>query len=158
MSDTLAKYELFIGGAWVPSSSGETFEALQPYTGRPWAQIPIACSEDVDRAVRSARAAQPRWRAESARVRARLLRRLGNLIAEHAEHLASVETQMASSYWEKRRTGSITTMISNTGPAGRTRFTGTSYPWTSLRSFTTSCESHLGSSEQSRLGIRPSCC
>lgn len=92
MSDTLTKYELFIGGAWVPSSSGETFEALQPYTGRPWAQIPIAGSEDVDRAVRSARAAQPRWRAESARVRARKLRRLGDLIAGHAEHLARIET------------------------------------------------------------------
>jgi (Z)-2-((N-methylformamido)methylene)-5-hydroxybutyrolactone dehydrogenase len=92
VSDTLTKYELFIGGAWVPSSSGETFEALQPYTGRPWAQIPIAGEEDVDRAVRSARQAQPRWRAESARVRARMLRRVGNLIAEHAEHLASVET------------------------------------------------------------------
>ena len=37
--------------------SGETFESVNPYTGRVWAKVPEAGDEDVDRAVRAARAA-----------------------------------------------------------------------------------------------------
>jgi acyl-CoA reductase-like NAD-dependent aldehyde dehydrogenase len=50
-------YKMFIGGEWVDSLSWNTFESINPYTGRAWATAPEAGEEDVDRAVRTARAA-----------------------------------------------------------------------------------------------------
>src|SRR3569623_258991 len=51
------RYRMLIGGEWVDARSGETFESVDPFTGRPWADIPRAGPEDVDAAVRAARAA-----------------------------------------------------------------------------------------------------
>jgi (Z)-2-((N-methylformamido)methylene)-5-hydroxybutyrolactone dehydrogenase len=50
-------YRMLIGGEWVDALSGETFESINPYTGRAWATAPEAGEEDVDRAVKAARAA-----------------------------------------------------------------------------------------------------
>src|SRR3954470_13595594 len=88
------KYRMLIGGEWVEARSGETFESVDPFTGRPWADIPRAGPEDVDAAVRAARAAFDGgpWPAMSGTERARLMRRLAELIAENAERIAVVET------------------------------------------------------------------
>ena len=48
---------------------------------------------DVDRAVRAARTAFPQWRATFGKERARLMRRLADLIARDAEHLGAIETR-----------------------------------------------------------------
>ena len=50
------RYRMLIGGEWVDARSGETFETVDPFTGRAWATIPTAGAEDVDAAVRAARA------------------------------------------------------------------------------------------------------
>jgi (Z)-2-((N-methylformamido)methylene)-5-hydroxybutyrolactone dehydrogenase len=91
---SLKRYRMLIGGEWVDARSGETFETVNPYTGRPWALIPRAGAEDVDAAVRAARAAFDAgpWRRTTAVERGRLLRRLAELIAENAERIAIVET------------------------------------------------------------------
>ena len=47
---------MLIGGEWVDARSGETFESVDPFTGRVWAEIANAGPEDVDAAVRAARA------------------------------------------------------------------------------------------------------
>jgi (Z)-2-((N-methylformamido)methylene)-5-hydroxybutyrolactone dehydrogenase len=85
---------MFVGGAWVDARSGATFETVNPFTGRAWAEIPRAGSEDVDDAVSAARAAfdDGPWPQASGNDRARLLRRLADLIAEHAGRIAIVET------------------------------------------------------------------
>ncbi|MDX6409328.1 MAG: (Z)-2-((N-methylformamido)methylene)-5-hydroxybutyrolactone dehydrogenase [Gaiellaceae bacterium] len=88
-------YLLHIGGADVEAESGETFDALNPTTGKAWADHSLGGSKDVDRAVRAAGAAfeSEAWRALSATRRGRLMMRWADLIAEHAEDIAEVEVR-----------------------------------------------------------------
>ena len=86
---------MLIGGDWVHSGLGETFDSFNPFTGKAWAQIPRATPDDVDRAVGAARTAfaNPDWRELSATQRGELLHSLGNLIAARADELAAFETR-----------------------------------------------------------------
>src|SRR5207247_5150051 len=56
--------KLFIGGRWVESASGKTFETLDPATGQVLTRVAEAGAEDVDRAVAAARRSFDRgtWR------------------------------------------------------------------------------------------------
>jgi aldehyde dehydrogenase (NAD+) len=87
------RYDLFINGAWTKASDGRTFPSTDPFQDRVWAELPLASAADVDSAVRAARAAFPQWRAMFGKDRARLIRRLADLIARDAEHLGSIETR-----------------------------------------------------------------
>jgi acyl-CoA reductase-like NAD-dependent aldehyde dehydrogenase len=86
--------EMLVGGAWTGACSGKTFESINPYTGRAWATVPEADEEDVHRAVRAARETfdEGPWGKMTGTERARLMRRLAELIAENAESLAVVES------------------------------------------------------------------
>jgi (Z)-2-((N-methylformamido)methylene)-5-hydroxybutyrolactone dehydrogenase len=88
------RYRMLIGGEWVDARSGETFESVDPFTGRVWAEIPNAGPADVDAAVRAARAAfdDGPWPRMAGTERARLMRRLADLIAARAQEIAVVET------------------------------------------------------------------
>ncbi len=84
----------FVDGAYVAAASGETFECINPSTGRAVARIAACDAEDVDRAVRGARAAFEAgiWSRSAPKQRKRVLTRLAALIEEHAEELALLET------------------------------------------------------------------
>ncbi|WP_406128629.1 aldehyde dehydrogenase family protein [Streptomyces canus] len=86
---------LFIGGEWQAAASGAEFETLDPATGQPHAQVSLAGAADADAAVRAARAAleNPEWAGLTPARRARILWRIGDLIEEHAEELAELETR-----------------------------------------------------------------
>jgi acyl-CoA reductase-like NAD-dependent aldehyde dehydrogenase len=88
------QYRMLIGGSWVDAVEGDTFESVDPFTGRPWAVLPRAGPADVDRAVRAARAAfdDGPWRRTTGVERARLMRRLAALIDENASRIAVVES------------------------------------------------------------------
>jgi acyl-CoA reductase-like NAD-dependent aldehyde dehydrogenase len=88
-------YKMLIGGQSVDALAGETFESVNPYTGEAWARIPRGRSPDADRAVRAAKAAaaDPAWANITATARGHLLRRFGDLIAQHAERLADTEVR-----------------------------------------------------------------
>lgn len=92
---SLQRYQVHIGGQWCDAASGKRFESLNPYDGKAWASLPECGPEDVDRAVMAAHEAFTRgpWPAMNASQRGALLRRLGDLIAEHAEHLAAIEVR-----------------------------------------------------------------
>jgi (Z)-2-((N-methylformamido)methylene)-5-hydroxybutyrolactone dehydrogenase len=92
--DGIHNYRMLVGGEWVEAISGKTFESVNPYTGRVWATAPEAGEEDVDRAVRAAREAfdEGPWGRMTGTERARLLRRLAELIAENADLIARVES------------------------------------------------------------------
>jgi malonate-semialdehyde dehydrogenase (acetylating)/methylmalonate-semialdehyde dehydrogenase len=79
-----------IGGAWVPSASGETLEDRDPATGRLLARVPLSTATDVDAAVRAARAAQAQWRATSPVVRARAVMKLRDVLDSHRDELAEL--------------------------------------------------------------------
>ncbi|MBC3191783.1 aldehyde dehydrogenase [Pseudonocardia sp. C8] len=84
---------MLIGGEWVDSRTGDRFDSVDPYTGTTWASVPSAGPDDVDRAVRAARSAlDGPWGALTATARGRLVRRLGELLARHADELGAVET------------------------------------------------------------------
>lgn len=86
-------YKMFIDGHWVDSASGEVFETQNPFTGETWASIPKGGKDDAERAVLAAHKAftSGPWPKLTASDRGHLLRRLGDLIAENAEHLARIE-------------------------------------------------------------------
>ena len=92
---TLSKYEILIGGEWQKSNSDAYFETYNPYTGKPWALVPRCNEEDAARAVDAASDAFERgpWPAMTATQRGALLRKLGDLLAEHAEPLAQTEVR-----------------------------------------------------------------
>ncbi len=88
-------YQAFIGGRWVEPAGGQSFESFNPYTAKPWALIPRCGAADVARAVEAAKTAFERgeWPAMTPTRRGAVLRRLGDLILQHAERLATVETR-----------------------------------------------------------------
>ena len=48
---TLARFQMCIDGQWLDALSGKTFESLDPSSAQPWALLPDAAEEDVERAV-----------------------------------------------------------------------------------------------------------
>ena len=75
---------LLIGGEWVEAASGKTFETVNPATGEVLADIAGGEAEDIDRAVRAARAAfdDGPWRRMTPSERGKLIWRIGDLILE----------------------------------------------------------------------------
>jgi aldehyde dehydrogenase (NAD+)/betaine-aldehyde dehydrogenase len=69
------------------------FEVLDPSTGRVLARVARGGAEQVDAAVRAARAASPGWRRTSPADRGAALRRLGELVARDREELALLESR-----------------------------------------------------------------
>jgi phenylacetaldehyde dehydrogenase len=89
-----SEHAMLIGGEWVPAASGQTFETFDPATGEVLATIARGTSEDIDRAVKTARAAfeDGPWRRMTPSDRGRAIHRLGDLILEHGDELATLET------------------------------------------------------------------
>ena len=86
-------YQLFIGGKWEPSSSKGTVPVYDPSTEEVIAQVPDANAQDVDRAVRAARAAfdEGPWRSTTAQERGRVLFKLADKVRKEAANLAELE-------------------------------------------------------------------
>jgi 4-guanidinobutyraldehyde dehydrogenase / NAD-dependent aldehyde dehydrogenase len=84
----------FVDGEYVDAASGETFPKINPATGIEVAQVAAGDAEDVDRAVRGARAAFESgvWSRSAPRQRKKVLTRFAALIEEHADELALLET------------------------------------------------------------------
>jgi len=86
--------KLFIGGRWVDSATGRTFDTIDPATGEILAKVAEAGPEDVDRAVAAARKSFDGgvWRSLPPAERAKALWRAGDLIEEHAMELAQLDS------------------------------------------------------------------
>ena len=90
----LPLYELQVAGESSPPASGRFYETVDPYTGRSWARVPDAGDEDVDRAVKAARAAfEGEWGELTGFQRSRLMHRLADLIERDADRLAELESR-----------------------------------------------------------------
>lgn len=90
----LEPYDLYVDGQSRRAASGERFESFDPYRGRAWALVGRGGPEDVEAAVAAASRAfhGSAWRSINATGRGRLLRKLGDLVAENAERLGRIET------------------------------------------------------------------
>jgi len=85
---------LLIGGEWVASQSNTTVAVIDPATGRQIATAADAGEADVDRAVSAARQAleQGPWATMLPSQREALIWRLADLIDEHSDELAELES------------------------------------------------------------------
>ncbi len=95
ISSTLAKPgRLLINNRWEEAASGKTFPTYNPATGEVLAWVAEGDKEDIDRAVRAARAAfeKGRWPGMTTSERGRLIWKLADLIEEHLEEFAELET------------------------------------------------------------------
>lgn len=86
--------QAFIEGQWVNAISGETFETINPATGKTITTIAACDKGDIDKAVASARAAfnDGRWSALHPSQRGKVLIKFAELIERHADELAVLET------------------------------------------------------------------
>ncbi|MCO6412005.1 MAG: aldehyde dehydrogenase [Thiogranum sp.] len=86
--------QAFIDGAFADAASGKTFECVNPASGQVLTRVAECGSEDVDRAVKAARKAfeSGAWRDLPPRERKRIMMRFADLIDEHVEEIALLET------------------------------------------------------------------
>jgi phenylacetaldehyde dehydrogenase len=85
--------KMLINGKWVEAASGKTFPTYNPATGEVLARIAEGDREDIDRAVKAARAAFETglWRKMTPSERGRAIWKLGDLIQENLEEFAELE-------------------------------------------------------------------
>ncbi|MFD0370926.1 aldehyde dehydrogenase family protein [Streptomyces sp. NPDC127114] len=83
---------MYIGGEWRPAASTETVPVVDPATEQVVARVPAGTAEDVDAAVRAARAAFPGWAATPPAERAARLGALRDALAARAEEIAATVT------------------------------------------------------------------
>jgi len=99
VSVSVTQHKQFIGGEWVESSSGETMEVLNPATGEAIAEVPRGTADDVERAVEAAEKAWAEWQDKTPKDRMELLLALADVIDEHAEELARLESSNVGKPW-----------------------------------------------------------
>jgi betaine-aldehyde dehydrogenase len=112
MASTTETLSNFIDGERV-SSGGETEAVLNPATGEELARAPISSAEDVDAAVRAARAAFEGWSGTTPAQRAQALLELADLVEEHADELARLEALNAGKPIEAVKSDEIPVMADN---------------------------------------------
>ena len=90
---TAAPRKLFINGQWTDAASGKSFETPNPATGETLARVAEGDAEDINRAVRAARAAfDGPWSRMTPSERGRIIWRIGDLILAHTDELAQLES------------------------------------------------------------------
>ena len=84
----------FIGGEWVRSADGRSIPVLDPSTGEVFAEIARGGLQDIDAAVRAARAAfEGAWGAVAPADRGRMLMKLSQLLVVESDRLARIESR-----------------------------------------------------------------
>jgi phenylacetaldehyde dehydrogenase len=88
------KQKMLINGKWVEAASGKTFPTYNPATGEVLAHVAEGDREDIDRAVKAARAAFETgpWHKMPPAGRAKLIWKLADLIEQHLEEFAQLES------------------------------------------------------------------
>jgi acyl-CoA reductase-like NAD-dependent aldehyde dehydrogenase len=83
-------HDLYIGGAWVPAASGETFEDRSPYTGEVLGTVAAAIREDARRAVEAASAAFPAWAATPPAARQRIFLAAADILERRRDEVVAL--------------------------------------------------------------------
>jgi len=85
-------YQMFIGGQWVDSLSGATFDDMNPYTGELYAKVGKGDARDAERVMAAAYAARKEWAATSATARAQVLSKAAQILEASRQEFADVLT------------------------------------------------------------------
>jgi aldehyde dehydrogenase (NAD+) len=83
---------MYIGGAWRPAAGDEVIEVVNPVDEQIVATVPAGTAEDVDAAVRAARAAFPVWAATPPAERAARLAALRDVLEARKDEIAETVT------------------------------------------------------------------
>jgi succinate-semialdehyde dehydrogenase/glutarate-semialdehyde dehydrogenase len=83
---------LYIDGQWTHGSGGTTFTVLNPATNEPVGELPLASTEDLDRAVAAAERGFALWSVTSAYERSKILRKAAALVRERVDVMARCMT------------------------------------------------------------------
>src|SRR3977135_1804388 len=85
--------KMLINGQWVEAASGKTFPTYNPATGEVLARVAEGDREDIDRAVKAARAAFETgpWSKMTPSERGRLIWKLGDLLEQNLKEFAELE-------------------------------------------------------------------
>ncbi len=95
MADAAIQSKLFINGDFVDARSGETFATINPATEEKITDVAAAGVEDVDAAVKAARAQMEpgsEWQKMKPRDRAKVMWRLADILSARAEEIGRIET------------------------------------------------------------------
>ncbi|MBV1690503.1 NAD-dependent succinate-semialdehyde dehydrogenase [Novosphingobium sp. G106] len=84
------KQQCYIDGKWCDADGGGTIDVTDPGTGGKLGTIPKMGTDETRRAIEAAQAALPAWRAKTAGERAKLMRRLFDLMMEHQDALGEL--------------------------------------------------------------------
>ena len=86
--------EIFVGGKWQAPASGETYQPINPASEEPLTPVAKGDERDVDLAVAAARKAfdEGPWPRMSPHERGRIVWRLGDLIQQHLDEMARLES------------------------------------------------------------------
>src|SRR4029079_1955718 len=88
MATAVKTLQNFVGGNWVEATGDEARAIGSPVTGEKLAEVPDASEQDVARAAKAARDAQPKWAALSAWDRAKICHAIADVIDERREDMA----------------------------------------------------------------------
>ncbi|MCV7222095.1 aldehyde dehydrogenase [Mycolicibacterium elephantis] len=83
--------EIYLGTRWLGTGSGGVHQHINPATGRPQADVPLAGRAEIDEAVAVAQTAFRKWRQWRPEDRRRLLTRIAARIREHEDELAVMQ-------------------------------------------------------------------
>src|SRR5689334_24849032 len=86
------RYDNFIGGEWVPPTTGEYRENVSPGTGHPFCEVASSGPADIELALDAAHAAKDAWAARSPAERAAVLNAVADAMEANLEMLAVAES------------------------------------------------------------------
>jgi len=89
---SLLRQQAYVNGQWCEADSGARTEIFNPASGEPIGSVPNMGRDETRRAIEAAQAAQPAWRALTAKERAGHLRQWFELIMANQEDLARIMT------------------------------------------------------------------
>ncbi|MBG0841770.1 NADP-dependent succinate-semialdehyde dehydrogenase [Ectopseudomonas toyotomiensis] len=88
----LLRHQAYIDGQWCDASNGDVTEIFNPANGKSLGSVPNIGGAQTRQAIEAARAAQPAWRALTAKERAARLRKWYELMLANQEDLARIMT------------------------------------------------------------------
>ena len=84
----MTEQKMYIEGRWCDAKSGDTYDAINPALGEPFARVPKGGREDAQAAIAAANKAFPSWRQTSLWDRVAFCQKIADLLDGHLDELA----------------------------------------------------------------------
>lgn len=98
---SLIRYKNYVDGTYIDNASGETFDVINPATGKVIYQVEIADEHVQEQAIASAKLGFATWSAMSATQRSRILLKAVSLLHERNDELAKIEVLDTGKPWQE---------------------------------------------------------